>query len=63
MDNRGVVDLVSSFAVGGQTQQNDVKQCFLQELKEAKVLVVKWMPGSENEADMFMKNLDGPLFQ
>jgi hypothetical protein len=63
MDNRGVVDLVNSFAVGGQMQQIDVKQCFLQELKEAKVLVVKWMPGSENEADMFMKNLDRPLFQ
>ncbi len=27
-------------------------QCFLQELKEAKVLVVKWIPGSKNEALM-----------
>jgi hypothetical protein len=29
----------------------------LQELKEAKVLVVKWIPGTENEADIFTKNV------
>jgi hypothetical protein len=27
------------------------------------VLVLKWFPGSKNEADIFMKNLDGPLFK
>ncbi len=63
MDNKGAVDLVNSFSVGGCTQHIEVKQCFLQELKEAKVLVVKWIPGSENEADIFTKNLDGPLFK
>jgi hypothetical protein len=63
MDNNGAVDLVNSFSVGGHTRHIDVKQCFLQELKEAKVLVVKWIPGSENEADIFTKNLDGPLFK
>jgi hypothetical protein len=26
-------------------------------------LVVKWIPGSENEADIFTKNLDGPIFK
>jgi hypothetical protein len=25
--------------------------------------VVKWIPGSENEADLFTKNLDEPLFK
>ena len=35
----------------------------MRELKEAKVLVVKWIPGTENEADIFTKNLDGPLFK
>jgi hypothetical protein len=35
----------------------------LQELKEATVLVLKWLPGSENEADIFTKSLDGPLFK
>jgi hypothetical protein len=63
MDNTGAVDLVNSFSVGGRTQHINVKQCFLRELKEAKVLVVKWIPGLENEADIFMKNLDRPLFK
>ncbi len=27
------------------------------------MLVVKWIPGSESEADTFTKNLDGPLFK
>jgi hypothetical protein len=63
MDNRGAVDLVNSFSVRGHTQHINIKQCFLQELMEAKVLVVKWIPGSENEADIFTKNLDGPLFK
>ncbi len=35
----------------------------MQELKEAKVLVVKWIPGLENEADIFTKNIDGPPFK
>jgi hypothetical protein len=37
----------------------------LRELTEAKVLVVKvkWIPGLENEADIFTKNLDGHLFK
>jgi hypothetical protein len=63
MDNMGVVNLVNNFSVGGHTQHINVKQCFLQELKEAKVLVVKSIPGSENEADTFTKNLYGPLFK
>jgi hypothetical protein len=63
MDNKGAVDFVNSFSVGGCTRHINVKQCFLQELKEAKVLVVKWIPGSENGAGIFTKNLDGPLFK
>jgi hypothetical protein len=44
-------------------QHINVKQCFLQELKEAKVLIVKWISSSKNKADLFIKNLDGPLFK
>jgi hypothetical protein len=62
-DNKGAVDIINSFSVGGRTRHIEVRQCFLQELKEAKQLVVNWIPGSENSADMFTKNLDGPLFK
>jgi hypothetical protein len=63
MDNRGAIDLINSFSVGGCTGHIDLQQCFLQELKKAKLLVVKWIAGSENEADIFRKNLDVPLFK
>jgi hypothetical protein len=45
MDNKGAVNLVNSFSVGGCTRHIHVKQCFLQKLEEAKVLVVKWILG------------------
>jgi hypothetical protein len=61
MDNKRAVDLINSFSVGRCTHHIVVKQCFLRELKEAKQLIVNWIPGSENNADMLTKNLDGPL--
>jgi hypothetical protein len=63
IDNKGAVKLINSFSVGGHMRHIDVKQCFLRELKEAEQLIVNWIPGSENNADMFAKNLDGPLLK
>jgi hypothetical protein len=31
--------------------------------ERVKIMVVTWIPGTENEADMFTKNLDGPVFK
>ncbi len=39
------------------------KQVFLRELKEDGIIIVRWIPTAENEADLFTKNLDGPLFE
>ena len=65
VDNKGLVniDIVNSFSVGGRMRHIDIKQCFLRELKESKQLIVRWIPGTTNNADMFTKNLDGPLFK
>jgi hypothetical protein len=63
MDNKGAVELINSFSSGGRTRHIDVQQCFLRELKKAKIMVVTWIPDTENEADMFTKNLDGPVFK
>jgi hypothetical protein len=62
IDNKGAVDSINSFSIGGRTHHIDIKQCFLQELKEAKQLVFNWIPGLENSTDMFT-NLDGQLFE
>ena len=40
MDNKGAVDLINSFSVGGHSRHINVKQCFLRELKESKQLIV-----------------------
>jgi hypothetical protein len=63
INNKGAIDLINSFSVGGCTCYINIKQCFLRELKEVKQLVVKLIPGLENSAGMFTKNLDGPLFK
>ena len=36
---------------------------FLRDLKDEGLLVVKHVPGVENDADIFTKNVTGPIFQ
>ncbi len=60
IDNKGAVNLVNNWSVGSQTRHVDMRQCFLQELKESKIIDIHWIKGTENEADVFTKNLDGP---
>ncbi len=63
MDNKGAVDLANNLSVGGQTRHVNVWQCFLLELKESKIMDICWIKGSENNEDVFTKNLDGPAFE
>ncbi len=63
MDNQGVVYLANNWSVGGRTRHIDIRSVFLRELKEAGVLVIEWIAGDVNEADIITKNLDGPTFQ
>jgi hypothetical protein len=63
MDNQGAVYLASNCLIGGRTRHIDFRSVILKELKEASVLVIKWIAGAVNEADIFTKNLDGPTFQ
>jgi hypothetical protein len=44
-------------------QHIDVQSVFLQELKEVGVLVIKWIAGTADEADIFTKYLDGSTYQ
>ena len=59
MDDKGVVDLANNWSVGGRTWDVDVKQYFLQEMKEEGLLVIHHIAGTENTADLFTKNLGG----
>ena len=63
VDNKGVVDLVNNWSVGGRTRHITTKANFLRELKEEGVLKVIWFPTNDNSSDMFTKNLMGPIFE
>ena len=55
MDNQAAVHLGNNWSVGGRTRHIDVR--------EAGTLIVKWIPGPLNEADLFTKNLPEPMFE
>ncbi len=63
VDNQGNLDLTNIWKVVRQTRHIDVRQTFLRKLKEEGKLLVKWLPGTYNDADMFNKNLDGLAFE
>ena len=62
VDNKGAKDLTCNWSIRGRTQHVEVKQYFLRELKECGLIVVRWCSGSQMTADMYTKNLAGPLF-
>ena len=63
VDNKGAKDLTHNWSVGGRTRHVNVREWFLRDLKEEGVVEVKWISGDNNSADLFTKNLQGPLFE
>ena len=63
IDNKGAIDLINNYSVGGRTKHIDVRQYFLRKLREQKVIKVIWIPSKTNYSDLFTKNLHGPLFE
>ena len=62
VDNKGAMDLANNWSIGGRTRHVEVRQWFLRQLKEEGLIETSWLPGVENEADLFTKNLPGPAF-
>lgn len=63
VDNKGAKDLAHNWSIGGRTRHVDVREYFLRDLKEDGVILVEWIPSSENSSDLFTKNLSGPTFE
>ncbi len=63
IDNKGAVDLINNWSVGGNLRHMDCRLNFVRELKEAGILKVEWKAGEDNSSDMFTKNLQGPDFK
>jgi hypothetical protein len=47
----------------GVLRNVDIQQYFLRDLKEDGIIKTQWIPTLENSADLFTKNLYGPLFE
>ena len=62
------VELPMFFEICGHGQQMecrrhmDVRYLWLRELKEQGIIRVIWTSGESNDADLFTKNLPGPVF-
>ena len=41
----------------------DVRNHFLRELKDRGLLLIRYVPGDENDADIFTKNTACPIFE
>ena len=63
IDNKGSVDWINNWSVGGRTRHMDTRCHFLRELKELGLILPQWTSGAENPSDMFTKNLGGSPFQ
>ena len=63
MDNKGAVDLANNWSVGGRTRHVDVRSYFLQELKDMGLIQCRYVPGSENDANIFTNNVTAAIFE
>jgi hypothetical protein len=63
IDNKGAVDLMHNWSVSVRMRHNSIRQSFLRELNEEGILEVFWIATEDNSADLFTKNLAGPIFE
>ncbi|MGH7955289.1 MAG: reverse transcriptase domain-containing protein [Gloeomargaritales cyanobacterium] len=63
IDNKGAVDLVNNYSVGGRTRHVETRQYFLRQLKEDDIIKVLRAPGTQNCSDLYTKNLALPDFE
>ena len=59
MDNKGGGDIFNSWSIAGNARAASIRFACIRELKEQGILIIKWINGEENAADMYTKNLDG----
>jgi len=63
LDNKGAVDLVNNWSIGGRTRHVEVKQHFLRDMKERGMVLTQWQSGDLMSSDLLTKNNAGPIFE
>jgi hypothetical protein len=61
IDNKGAVDYANNWSAGGRMRHATTRLAFLCELKEQGIIEVEWCRSEDMLADLFTKNLSGPL--
>ena len=61
-DNKGAVDLVNGHSVSGNTKHIDARILHVRDFKDKGVIMVKWIPSEDNEADINTKNTTNVVF-
>ena len=56
-DNKGAYDLINGWSTTGGTKHMDVRIMFLRELKEKKIIRMKWIPSEENTYVLRMQTI------
>ena len=57
------MDLANKWSVGGRTHHVDVRNHFLREFKDMVLIQCRYVPGPENDADIFTKNVTAAIFE
>ena len=61
-DNKGAIELVHGWTVNGRTRHVANKIYYLRERKEQGDILMKYIGTEDNSADIFTKNLQGPIY-
>jgi hypothetical protein len=62
-DNQSAIAVSENGVKGEKTKHVDIKYHFITETIERGDVVLKWIPSSEQQADIFTKTLTAPLFE
>ena len=62
-DNKGAVNLINGWSVGGGTKHMDCHIMYLRELKEERIIRVQWISTKDNCSDIYTKNCDKKTFK
>ena len=62
-DNKGAILLANNWSIGGRTRHIEVKQYFLRDLKELKILLCEWRSSEHMSVDIFTKNTTRSIFE
>jgi len=62
-DNKGAVLLTNNWSIGGRTRHVEVRQYFLRDLKELKILLCEWGSSDQMSCDIFTKNTTKSVFE